>query len=83
MYAADQKVTVYGVVEEVVKRDISEKPYSYPTVRSERLSLWQVRLAAPYGYYPDPYWYDPFYYPYRYRPYPHWRRYPFGFSPYW
>ena len=83
VYAADREVTVYGIVEEVVKRNIGEKPYSYPTVRSERLYLWPVRLAVPYGYYPDPYWYDPFYYPYRYRPYHHWRRYPFGFSPYW
>jgi hypothetical protein len=52
-------------------------------VRSERLYLWPVRLAVPYGYYPDPYWYDPFYYPYRYRSYHYRRRHPFGFSPYW
>ncbi len=83
VYAADREITVYGVVEEEVKRNIGEKPYRYPTVRSERLYLWPVYLAAPYGYYPDPYWYDPFYYPYRFWPHRYWRRHPFGFSPYW
>ncbi len=83
VYQADREITVYGIVEDEVKRNIGEKPYSYPTVKSERLYLWPMYRREAYGYYPDPYWYDPFYYPYRYWPYRYWRRHRFGFSPYW
>ena len=67
IYEVDREVTIYGVVESRIARQIDEHPYIYPLVKAEEFYLWPVYTYQRYGYRDyDPYYY-PYYYPYSYR----------------
>ncbi|MGH8508347.1 MAG: Slp/YeaY family lipoprotein [Gammaproteobacteria bacterium] len=40
IYSADREVTVYGVLEDVLTRNIGEHPYTYPFVQAIQIYLW-------------------------------------------
>jgi outer membrane lipoprotein len=72
VYSVGDLLTVVGVVEEQVSRDIGEYEYKFPVVRVSGSYLWRVEAGPDYDEYPPPWWYyDPWpYYPWPYYPYP-------------
>ncbi len=56
-YSAGREVTVYGVLENVLMRNIGEHPYVYPFVRAIQLYLWPEQ-----GDYGDGAWYPQFHF---------------------
>ncbi len=56
-YSAGREVTVYGVLENVLMRNIGEHPYAYPFVRTIQLYLWPEQ--RDYG---DGAWYPQFHF---------------------
>jgi len=62
VYARNRAITVAGVLENVITRDIGEHPFRYPLIRVSNVYLWPEQPATVhhYYYYP-PYWYDPWY----------------------
>lgn len=70
-YAKGRLLTVSGVLDENVIRNIGEFPYTFPVVKVDTHYLWPRREARarrniePYPYYADPFWspfwYDPWY----------------------
>ena len=56
-YSAGREVTVYGVLEDVLMRNIGEHPYAYPFVRATQLYLWPEQ--RDYG---DGIWYPQFHF---------------------
>ncbi len=76
IYQQGREITVYGVIEKLVKGQIGKHPYTFPLVWVKIYHLWQPENLGNY-YYP-PYYFYPysFYYPYGFYPF-----YPFGF--YW
>ena len=95
IYKTDRKITVYGVVENRVVRQIDEHPYTYPLIKAEKYYLWREYTNYPdpypypyYGYhhYYYPYYiYHPYYYPYHFgHPYwHHYHRFHFGYFHHW
>ena len=70
IYEAGREVTIYGVVESKIARQIDEHPYVYPLVKAETYYLWpdySYRAYEQTAY--SPYYYDPFLFPYDYYPY--------------
>ncbi|MCA1606027.1 MAG: Slp family lipoprotein [Acidobacteria bacterium] len=57
VYSAGREVTVYGVLQNVLVRNIGTHPYLYPTVKAAQLYLWTEQ--SEYGY--DD-WYPPFHF---------------------
>jgi outer membrane lipoprotein len=57
VYSAGREVTVYGVLQNVLVRNIGTHPYLYPTVKADQLYLWTEQNE--YGY--DD-WYPPFHF---------------------
>ncbi len=43
LYGADREVTVYGVLKNVLMRNIGEHPYTYPLVQAIQIYLWPER----------------------------------------
>ena len=78
IYKTDRKITVYGVVENRVVRQIDEYPYTYPLIKAEKHYLWREYTDYPYPYYAHHRYYHPYYF---YHPY-YYHRYRFG-HPYW
>ena len=80
IYKTDRKITVYGVVENRVVRQIDEHPYIYPLIKAEKHYLWReyTNYPYPYPYYSYSHYYHPYYF---YHPY-YYHRYHFG-HPYW
>lgn len=71
VYNDGREVTVNGILEQPVERNIDQYPYHYPVVKTEHLYLWEpLRPVDPY--YHHPIWYDPWYHPYPYYRYPYW-----------
>ena len=67
IYKEDRELTVYGVVEDVVDRQLDNFLYSYPLVKAEKHYLW--RYYADYHYRRYSRWYYPpygYHYPYHY-----------------
>ncbi len=54
IYSADREVTVYGVLENVLIRNIGEHPYTYPLVKAIQIYLWPEAGDAA--------WYPQFYF---------------------
>jgi len=53
-YSAGREVTVYGVLENVLMRNIGEHPYAYPFVQAIQLYLWpEQRYDGDDTWYPD------------------------------
>ncbi len=76
IYKTDRELTVYGVVESRVVRQIDEHSYTYPLIKAEKYYLWRDYY---HGYYARSYYY-PYYYPYRYHyPFNYYYPYHFGF----
>ncbi len=49
IYSANREVTVYGVLENVLIRNIGEHPYTYPLVQAIQIYLWpEQRDSASY-----------------------------------
>ena len=61
IYKPDRELTIYGMVESRVVRQIDEHPYTYPLIKAQTYYLWDE-----YDRYYDRYAYD---YPYSYYPY--------------
>jgi outer membrane lipoprotein len=61
IYKTDRVLTVYGVVESRVVRQIDEHPYTYTLIEAEKHYLWRE-----YNRYRHYAYYYPYYYPYRY-----------------
>lgn len=85
VYAAGRLVTVVGIVQGSMQRQVGEVPYRYPAIGAEYLYLWpRYEVVYPPGPYYAPYapwppW--PQYPYYRYRHNPYW---PYGWGPpYW
>ncbi|MGH8652446.1 MAG: Slp family lipoprotein [Gammaproteobacteria bacterium] len=57
IYSAERELTVYGVLENVLMRNIGEHPYTYPFVQAIQLYLWPGR--RDYGDVP---WYRRFHF---------------------
>lgn len=57
VYSAGRQVTVYGVSQNVLVRNIGTHPYPYPLVKADQLYLWTEQ--PEYGY--DD-WYPPFHF---------------------
>jgi outer membrane lipoprotein len=53
VYSAGREVTVYGVLHNVVVRNIGTQPYPYPLVKADQLYLWTEESEyGPDGGYP-------------------------------
>ncbi|MDQ2695293.1 MAG: Slp family lipoprotein [Pseudomonadota bacterium] len=59
IYEKGRQLTVTGVLQPAVKRNIGEYPYTFPVVAVENYKLWEEEPAVRYI---DPYW--PYYWPY-------------------
>ena len=57
IYSANREVTVYGVLEDVLIRNIGEHPYTYPLVQAIQIYLWPERRDSG-----DAAWYPQFYF---------------------
>jgi outer membrane lipoprotein len=57
VYSAGREVTVYGVLQNVLVRNIGTRPYLYPLVKAAQLYVWTEQ--SDYGY--DD-WYSPFHF---------------------
>ncbi|MCQ8129848.1 Slp family lipoprotein [Methylomonas rivi] len=68
VYAQGRLVTVFGLIDALVERNVGEKPYRYPLIKAQSQYLWPREVENPYpGYYPYGY-YGPYgFYPYGYR----------------
>lgn len=61
-YASGRVLTVRGVLDENVTRNIGEFPYTFAVVKADTWYLWPRREARqrrdidPYPYYADPFW---------------------------
>lgn len=67
VYAKGRMLTIYGLVESVLSREIGEKPYAYPVIKAQTIYLWPRETENVYpDYYPYGYW-PGYYYPYGYR----------------
>ena len=54
IYSADREVTVYGVLENVLVRNIGEHPYTYPLVQAIQIYLWpEQRDSGDAAWYPQ------------------------------
>lgn len=77
IYAQGRRLTVYGVIESNIIKEIDEHPYQFPLVHAQEHHLWPRYLAAHQRYrYPHNY-----YYPYPY--YSRFHRFRFGFPYYY
>ena len=90
IYKKDRKITVYGLIENRVVRQIDEYAYTYPLIKAEKHYLWREEVYYPYPYYVYYPYYHPyyFYHPYYYHPYfrhhyGFYPRYHFGFYNHW
>ena len=76
IYKTDREITIYGVVESRVVRQIDDHPYTYPLIKAVKHYLWR---EYNYDHYARSHYY-PYYYPYPYPyPYPYRYHYPFHY----
>lgn len=70
VYAQGRMLTVYGLIDSLLTRNIGEKPYVYPLIQAQTLYLWPRESGYPYsGYYPYGYYHPGYYSPFGYYPY--------------
>lgn len=77
IYKEDREITIYGVIESLIVREIDDHPYTYPLVKAQSHYLWSEYQRR--RYYPYPYYYYP--YPYYYPHYSFYHRHWFGRHP--
>ncbi|MGZ4959936.1 MAG: Slp family lipoprotein [Methylomonas sp.] len=70
VYAKGRLVTVYGLVDAVITRNIGQTPYVYPVIKAQTVYLWPKEPEYIYRDYYDPYGY--YYGPYGMYPYGYW-----------
>ena len=78
IFKSDRRITIYGVVENRVVRQIDEHPYTYPLIKAEKYYLWSENTYYRHPHYAYHRYYHPYYF---YHPY-YYHRYHFGHH-YW